>query len=93
MPVTWSCLHFELSMTLNTLKAVKTSSLFYTTKVRSLIKCIRLNKVLNDLKHHTKILFNTDEMETGHTRTKFHQLHLQIHLSKSVELHQFTEAR
>lgn len=39
-----SCSYFELSMTLNILKAVKTSSLFYTTKVRSLIRCIRLNK-------------------------------------------------
>lgn len=34
-----SCLHFELSTTLNILKAVKTSCLFYTIKVRSLIMC------------------------------------------------------
>lgn len=69
MPVIWSCLHFELRMTLNTLKAVKTSSLFYTTKVRSLIRCIRLNKVLNDLKHYEKILFKADELEPGHIGT------------------------
>lgn len=66
-----SSLHFELNtMTLNILKAVKTSSLFYTTKVRSLIRCIKLNKVLNDLKHHKKILFKSDELETGRIGTK-----------------------
>lgn len=39
-----SYLHFELSMTLNTLKAVKISSLFCTTKERNLVRRIRLNK-------------------------------------------------
>lgn len=57
-------------MTLNIFKAVKTSSLFYTTKVSSLIRCIRLNKVLNYLKQHKKILFKSDELETGHIGTK-----------------------
>lgn len=57
-------------MTLNSFKAVKTSGLFYTIKVSSLIRCIRLNKVLNYLKQHKKILFKSDELETGHIGTK-----------------------
>lgn len=52
MPVILICLHFELSMALNTLKAVKAASLFDTSKVRSLIRCIRLKKFLNNLKNY-----------------------------------------
>lgn len=56
-----SYLHFELSMTLNTLKAVKTSSLFCTTKERNLVRRIRLNKASNYLKHYKKIIFKADD--------------------------------
>lgn len=56
-----SYLHFELSMTLNTLKTVKTSSLFCTTKMRGVIRYKRLNKVLNYLKHYKKIIFKADD--------------------------------